>query len=99
MCSAARKRRHGRQAAMTLCRSLTARASSCRKFVSTSLNRFVALHILNEHSILKLRMSAFGGKADIANAYAVESSSADELAKFLKADTEKWEAVIKTTGI
>ena len=33
------------------------------------------------------------------NAYAVESSSADELAKFLKADTEKWEAVIKTTGI
>lgn len=33
------------------------------------------------------------------NAYTVESSSPDELAKFLKADTEKWEAVIKTTGI
>ena len=33
------------------------------------------------------------------NAYAVESSAPDELAKFLKTDTEKWEAVIKTTGI
>jgi len=33
------------------------------------------------------------------NAYRVESSSPDELAKFLKTDTEKWEAVIKTTGI
>src|SRR5262252_1884772 len=33
------------------------------------------------------------------NAYTVESSSPEELAKFLKADTEKWEAVIKTTGI
>ncbi len=33
------------------------------------------------------------------NAYGVESSSPDELAKFLKTDTEKWEAVIKTTGI
>jgi tripartite-type tricarboxylate transporter receptor subunit TctC len=33
------------------------------------------------------------------NAYAVESSPADELARFLKQDTEKWEAVIKTTGI
>jgi tripartite-type tricarboxylate transporter receptor subunit TctC len=33
------------------------------------------------------------------NAYTVESSSPDELTKFLKADTEKWEAVIKTTGI
>lgn len=33
------------------------------------------------------------------NAYTVESSSADELAKFLKEDTEKWEDVIKTTGI
>jgi len=33
------------------------------------------------------------------NAYTVESSSPGELAKFLKADTEKWEAVIKTTGI
>jgi len=33
------------------------------------------------------------------NAYIVESSSPDELAKFLKTDTEKWEAVIKTTGI
>jgi tripartite-type tricarboxylate transporter receptor subunit TctC len=33
------------------------------------------------------------------NAYAVESSRADELARFLKEDTEKWEAVIKTTGI
>jgi len=33
------------------------------------------------------------------NAYTVESSSMDELAKALKADTEKWEAVIKTTGI
>jgi tripartite-type tricarboxylate transporter receptor subunit TctC len=31
------------------------------------------------------------------NAYTVGSS--DELAKFLKTDTEKWEAVIKTTGI
>ena len=33
------------------------------------------------------------------NAYTVESSSADELAKFLEEDTEKWERVIKTTGI
>ena len=33
------------------------------------------------------------------NAYTVESSSPDELAKFLKTDTEIWEAVIKTTGI
>src|SRR5262249_58380061 len=33
------------------CRNLSARANCCRKFVSTYLNRFVAL-----------RMSAFGGK-------------------------------------
>ena len=33
------------------------------------------------------------------NAYGVESSTSDELAKFLKTDTEKWEAVIKTTGL
>jgi tripartite-type tricarboxylate transporter receptor subunit TctC len=33
------------------------------------------------------------------DAYTVESCAADELAKFLKTDTEKWEAVIKTTGI
>ena len=33
------------------------------------------------------------------NAYTVESSSPDEFTKVLKADTEKWEAVIKTTGI
>jgi tripartite-type tricarboxylate transporter receptor subunit TctC len=33
------------------------------------------------------------------NAYIVGSSFPDELAKFLKTDTEKWEAVIKTTGI
>ena len=33
------------------------------------------------------------------NAYTVESSSPDEFAKVLKADTEEWEAVIKTTGI
>jgi tripartite-type tricarboxylate transporter receptor subunit TctC len=33
------------------------------------------------------------------NAYTVGSSSPDELVKFLKTDTEKWEAVIKTTGI
>ena len=33
------------------------------------------------------------------NAYTVESSSAAELARFLEEDTEKWEAVIKTTGI
>lgn len=33
------------------------------------------------------------------NAYTVASSTPDELAKFLKTDTEKWEAVIKTTGI
>ena len=33
------------------------------------------------------------------NAYTVESSSAAELATFLAEDTEKWEAVIKTTGI
>ena len=32
-------------------------------------------------------------------AYTVESCTADELARFLKTDTEKWEAVIKTTGI
>ena len=32
-------------------------------------------------------------------AYTVVSSSPDELAKFLKADTEKWESVIKTAGI
>ncbi len=33
------------------------------------------------------------------NAYGVESSSPDELAQFLKTDTEKWESVIRTTGI
>jgi tripartite-type tricarboxylate transporter receptor subunit TctC len=33
------------------------------------------------------------------NAYGVESSSPAELARFLKADTEKWEAVIKRTGL
>lgn len=33
------------------------------------------------------------------NAYAAESSSTAELAKFLEADTEKWETVIKKTGI
>jgi tripartite-type tricarboxylate transporter receptor subunit TctC len=33
------------------------------------------------------------------NAYRVESSSPDELAKFLNADMEKWEALIKTVGI
>jgi tripartite-type tricarboxylate transporter receptor subunit TctC len=33
------------------------------------------------------------------NAYTVESCTADELAKFLKTDTEKWEAVIKKAGI
>jgi tripartite-type tricarboxylate transporter receptor subunit TctC len=33
------------------------------------------------------------------NAYTVESSTPDELGKFLKTDTEKWEAVIKTTGL
>jgi tripartite-type tricarboxylate transporter receptor subunit TctC len=33
------------------------------------------------------------------NAYTVESSTAGELAKYLEVDTEKWEAVIKTTGI
>jgi tripartite-type tricarboxylate transporter receptor subunit TctC len=40
-----------------------------------------------------------GGDLAKRNAYTVESSSPDELAKFLKADTEKWEAIIKTTGI
>jgi tripartite-type tricarboxylate transporter receptor subunit TctC len=33
------------------------------------------------------------------NAYTVGNSSADDLAKFLRADTEKWEAVIKKVGI
>jgi tripartite-type tricarboxylate transporter receptor subunit TctC len=33
------------------------------------------------------------------NAYTVGSSSPDELAMFLRTDTEKWETVIKTTGI
>jgi len=33
------------------------------------------------------------------NAYAAESSSTGELGKFLETDTEKWETVIKTTGI
>jgi tripartite-type tricarboxylate transporter receptor subunit TctC len=33
------------------------------------------------------------------NAYTVGNSSPAELAEFLKTDTEKWEAVIKTTGI
>jgi len=33
------------------------------------------------------------------NAYTVGSSPPDELARFLKTDTEKWEAVIKTVGI
>jgi tripartite-type tricarboxylate transporter receptor subunit TctC len=32
-------------------------------------------------------------------AYTVESSSADALKKFLKADTEKWQSVIKSTGL
>jgi tripartite-type tricarboxylate transporter receptor subunit TctC len=33
------------------------------------------------------------------NAYAAGSSSADDLAKFLRAETEKWEAVIKKVGL
>jgi tripartite-type tricarboxylate transporter receptor subunit TctC len=33
------------------------------------------------------------------NAYTVGNSSADDLAEFLRADTEKWEAVIKKVGI
>jgi tripartite-type tricarboxylate transporter receptor subunit TctC len=33
------------------------------------------------------------------NAYTVGSSSADDLANFLRADTEKWEAVIKKVGL
>lgn len=33
------------------------------------------------------------------NAYTVESSSADELARFLKTDIEKWEALIRTVGL
>jgi tripartite-type tricarboxylate transporter receptor subunit TctC len=33
------------------------------------------------------------------NAYTAVSSSPNELEKFLKADTEKWETVIKTTGM
>jgi tripartite-type tricarboxylate transporter receptor subunit TctC len=33
------------------------------------------------------------------NAYTIESSSTDKLAKFLEEDTEKWEVVIKTNGI
>jgi tripartite-type tricarboxylate transporter receptor subunit TctC len=33
------------------------------------------------------------------NAYVAENSTTDELAKFLEADTEKWETVIKKTGI
>jgi len=33
------------------------------------------------------------------NAYRVESSSIDELAKFLEEDIEKWQVVIKTNGI
>jgi len=33
------------------------------------------------------------------NAYTVESSSANELARFLRADIDKWESVIKTTGM
>ena len=32
-------------------------------------------------------------------AYAARGSSPDELRKFLKADTEKWSAVIKSAGI
>jgi tripartite-type tricarboxylate transporter receptor subunit TctC len=32
-------------------------------------------------------------------AYTAESSSADALQKFLKADTEKWQSVIKSTGL
>jgi len=32
-------------------------------------------------------------------AYAVESSSPNELRNFLKTDTEKWQAVIKATGL
>ena len=37
--------------------------------------------------------------AVVRNAYTVGSSSPDELANILKTDTQKWEAVIKTTGI
>jgi tripartite-type tricarboxylate transporter receptor subunit TctC len=33
------------------------------------------------------------------NAYTVQSSSINDLAKFLEEDTEKWEIVIKTNGI
>jgi tripartite-type tricarboxylate transporter receptor subunit TctC len=32
-------------------------------------------------------------------AYAAESSSPEELGKFLKTDTAKWKAVIKLTGL
>jgi CheY-like chemotaxis protein len=45
MRSAVKDRRHGRLAATTLCPSLTARANCWRRFVSTYLNRFVALHM------------------------------------------------------
>ena len=69
MCSAARKRKRGRQAAMTTCRNLSARANCCRKFVSTYLNRFVALHMsafgTKRTFPYSQSMSAFGGKADI----------------------------------
>ena len=33
------------------------------------------------------------------NAYTVDNSSGDELAKFLKAEIENWEVIIKTTGL
>jgi len=38
MCSAAKKRRRGRRAAMTMCRNLLARANCCRKFACTCNN-------------------------------------------------------------
>ena len=52
-------------------------------------NADLAIRILENRSDIRV----------VRDAYTVESSSAGELVKVLEADTERWEALIKTTGI
>jgi hypothetical protein len=52
-------------------------------------NADLAIRILENRSDIRV----------VRDAYTVESSSAGELVKVLEVDTERWEALIKTTGI
>jgi tripartite-type tricarboxylate transporter receptor subunit TctC len=56
------------------------------------------VHPMNVGIVKALAVPAIGDKLAHA-AYSVVSSSPDELREFLKADTEKWQSVIKTAGI